>query len=51
MRLSSSNEDNADLEERRNYADFILKFGEGKIKEDANGNIPIPDKYLHDGNL
>jgi ATP-dependent DNA helicase PIF1 len=51
MRLDDVNLSPLERAERRSYAEFIREVGEGKIPEDANGNISIPEKYIHKGNL
>jgi len=51
MRLSNLEGDSQKILEKKEFAEFLLAIGDGKIVEDINGDISIPDKYLHKGNL
>jgi hypothetical protein len=51
MRLSNLEGDCKKIQEKKDYAEFLLAIGDGKVVEDINGDISIPDKYLHKGNL
>jgi ATP-dependent DNA helicase PIF1 len=51
MRLSEGSSGSSETAERIDFSKFILEVGEGKVPENIEGNISIPEKYLHRGNL